>query len=392
MARRRLRRLVTAAGAAYNPIGPHCFGGAHMHGRALALRVLAAGAALSLAQAAPAQSTYTPGRTAWGDPDLRGTWPIDRIADANIPLERPEAFGDRQWLTDEEFAQRLEAARNSDSSVTRDVVERGTTGLTDWLLSTPFGRRTSLIVSPADGRVPPLTAQAEALHRAGRTSWKVGQPIDWVTDLDSYDRCVSRGFPTSMLPFPYDNGIRVFQAPGFVVLKLEILGTRIIPVSPAGHWPEAVRGWLGQSRGRWEGDALVIETTNIVAGDSASDDVAKRAATPLQGRTRATIPTSEKASAVERLTMTGPDTITYEVTYSDPEVFTAPWTIALEWTRNPSYRLHEFACHEGNQAVRHMIISSRAQRGLSGLANASARPEDGLGNWSFPRPDTDGEQ
>jgi hypothetical protein len=125
-----------------------------------------------------------------------------------------------------------------------------------------------------------------------------------------------------------------------------------------------VRGWLGQSRGRWEGDTLVIETTNIIAGDSASNDVWERAGSPLPGRGKGTIATSAQAHAVERLTMTGPDRIAYAVTYTDPGVFTAPWTIELEWTRNPSYRLHEYACHEGNVAIRDMIKASRAQRKL----------------------------
>jgi hypothetical protein len=354
-----------------------------MRGQDVSLPAMAAGVALALAPAAAAQSSYTPPRTAWGDPDFRGTWPIDRIFDSNIPLERPEAFGERLWLTDAEFAARLEAARASDASVTRDVVERGTSGLAEWLESTRYGRRSSMLVSPANGRVPPLTEHGEALHRAGRTSWKTDNPVDWVTDLDSFDRCVSRGFPTSMLPFPYNNGIRVFQSPGFVVLQLEILGTRVIPVGSTERWPEPVRGWLGQSRGRWEGDTLVIETTNIVAGDSASNDVMQRAATPLQGRTRVTIPMSARASAVERLTMTGTDTIVYQVTYTDPEVFTAPWTIELEWTRNAGYRLHEFACHEGN-GVRHMITGSRATREAGEGSPTDARPEDALGNWAFP--------
>ncbi|HWT29513.1 MAG TPA: hypothetical protein VN240_00625 [Propylenella sp.] len=359
----------------------------------MALRFLGMAAAIVPAQAATAQSLYMPAKTAWGDPDFRGTWPIDRIADAGIPLERPEAFGDRLWLTDEEFAQRLEAARTTDAGFTRDVVERGTTGLAEWLQSTRFGRRTSLLVAPANGRVPALTPQAEALHRAGRTSWKADQPVDWVSDLDSYDRCVSRGFPTSMLPFAYNNGIRLFQSPGFVVLQLEILGTRVIPLTSDDHWPEAVRSWLGQSRGRWEGNTLVIETTNLVAGDSATDDVMKRAATPLQGRTRTTIPMSAKASAAERLTMTGSDTIAYQVTYTDPDVFTAPWTIELEWTRNDGYRLHEFACHEGNQQIRHMITGSRAQRRSGEAMAVGVSPQDGLGNWSFPGVDgLDGEQ
>jgi hypothetical protein len=350
----------------------------------LARRILVAASALVLAQATAAQSAYTPGRTAWGDPDFQGTWPIDRIADSGIPLERPESFGDRLLLNDQEFAARLAAARKSDTGVTPDVVEQGTSGLAEWLQSTPFARRSSLLVAPANGRVPPLTPQAEALYRAGRTSWKPGQPIDWVTDLDSYDRCVSRGFPTSMLPFPYNGGIRVFQSPGFVVLQLEVLGTRIIPVGHGEQWPDAVRGWLGQSRGRWEGDTLVIETTNLVAGDSAANDVTRRAAPPLQGRTRVTIPVSGQASTVERLTRTGPNTIAYSVTYTDPEVFTAPWTIELEWTRNAGYRLYEFACHEGNQQVRNMIVASRAQRKSGPLVAAAARPEDGLGNWPVP--------
>nr|WP_166180640.1 hypothetical protein [Altererythrobacter segetis] len=355
-----------------------------MNRRHLALQILITGSAIVLAHAAAAKSAYTPGRTAWGDPDLQGTWPIDRIADAGIPLERPEPFGDRLLLNDQEFAARLAAARKSDAGVTRDVVEQGTSGLAEWLQSTPFARRSSLLVAPANGRVPPLTPQAEVLYRAGRTSWKPGQPIDWVTDLDSYDRCVSRGFPTSMLPFPYNGGIRLFQSPGFVVLQLEVLGTRIIPVGHGEQWPQAVRGWLGQSRGRWEGDTLVIETTNLVAGDSAANDVAKRAAPPLQGRKSITIPVSEQASAVERLTMTGPNTIAYRVTYTDPEVFTAPLTIELEWTRNAGYRLYEFACHEGNQQVRNMIAASRAQRKSGQAVAAAARPEDGLGNWPVP--------
>jgi len=359
-----------------------------MHGRGWALRFLVAGALLVLSQTAIAQSTYTPSRTAWGDPDLRGTWPIDRTADANIPLQRPEAYGDRLWMTDEEFARRLEQAAKTDASFSHDVDADGTAGLTEWLQSTPFGRRTSLIVDPPDGRLPPMTPEAKSLFAAGRNSWNDGQPIDWVTDLDSYDRCITRGLPSAILPWPNNNGVRVFQSPGFVVLQLEVLGTRIIPVGHGERGSDAARSWVGRSLGHWEGDALVIETNAIVAGDSATTEVSGQAGSPVTGRGNGLVPMSEKAGTVERLTMTGPDTMNYAVTYSDPGVYTAPWTAEVEWTRNDGYRLYEFACHEGNE-VRHMITGSRAERGLGlntprGTGNAQ---QDSSGKWPFPGPD-----
>ena len=156
-----------------------------------------------------------------------------------------------------------------------------------------------------------------------------------------------------------------------MVLQLEILGTRIVPVDHGRPLPPQVRTWGGQSLGHWEGDTLVIETKNIIAGDSVSGNLAKRAASPLTGRGRGLVPMSEKAGTVERLTMTGPDTLRYQVTYSDPEVFTAPWTVEVEWTRDDKYRLYEFACHEGNE-VRELITASRAQRKKD--AQAAAPP------------------
>jgi hypothetical protein len=312
------------------------------------------------AQEAPA--VYAPARTPWGDPDLRGTWPVQNIWDARIPLERPASYGGRELQTDEEFAARLEAAKRSDGSFADEMRNTGTVGLARWLQSTPFGRRTSLIVSPADGRLPPLTQAAAALNEAGRSSWKNGQAVDWLSDLDAFDRCITRGFPALMLPNPYNDGLRVFQSPGYVVIQLETFGTRIIPVGTPDRWHPALRGWLGSSRGHWEGDTLVIETTNIVAGDSATRDMSKRAGAPVPGRDKATIPMSVEARTLERLTMAGPDTIAYEVTYTDPEVFTAPWTAAFEWTRDESYTIYEYACHEGHDSIRTLIQTTRKLR------------------------------
>jgi hypothetical protein len=322
----------------------------------------------------PIPTDYLPKKTEWGDPDFRGTWPIDRMAEAELPLERPEEYGNRAWLTGEEFAHRIEMANASDGSYAEDVDANGTVGLAQWLQSTPLGRRTSLIVSPANGRLPAMTPQAEALFNAGRNSWNDGHPIDGLADLDAYDRCVSRGFPGSMLPWPANDGIRIFQSPGFVVLQLESLGTRIIPLGEGGHSPVSVRSWMGESRGRWESNTLVIETANMIAGDSATRDMSRRAGQPINGRDGGRVPMSEQASAVERLTMTGPDTMAYQLTYSDPEVFTAPWTAEFEWGRRDDYRLYEFACHEGNVAVRDMIVSSRAQRALDRAAGPVVQP------------------
>ena len=169
-----------------------------------------------------------------------------------------------------------------------------------------------------------------------------------------------------MLPQPYNNGLRVFQAPGYLVLQLETFGTRVIPLGAAGHWPPAVRAWHGDSRGRWEGDSLLIETTNIVSGDSVTTDLSRRAAGPIPGRNNATQPVGPSAKVTERLTRTGPDTIDYRVTYDDPDTYAASWTVALERTRDDRYAIYEYACHERN-TVREVITSARAgQTSVSG--------------------------
>lgn len=371
-----------------------------MRNRAMSVGLLAAALATgpAAAQQRPSDLTarpavptdFVPERTAWGDPDFRGTWPLELVFRAGIPLERPEPYGDRAWMTDEEFAVRLAATPRANFAL--DAHADAPSGLADWLRSTPFGRRTSLIVDPANGRLPPMTPEGHALYAAGRNSFKDGQRIEWLTDLDSYDRCITRNLAAAILPWPENNGVRVFQSPGFVVLQLEVLGTRVIPVGHGERWPEALRSWMGQSLGHWEGDTLVIETGAILAGDSASSDLSKRASSPITGRPGGVVPMSAKARAVERLTMTGPNTIMYEITYSDPDVYTAPWTAAIEWTRDEGYRLYEFACHERNE-VRHMITGSRAHRSLDqATPRGSGVPQqDGTGRWPFPPLDDTGE-
>jgi hypothetical protein len=224
-----------------------------------------------------------------------------------------------------------------------------------------------MLVSPADGKLPALTPEAEALRAAGRTSWFTeGRTYDWIDDFDTWDRCITRGFPASMLPFRYNNGVRIFQAPGFVVVHFEMLGDRIIPLTRSEHRPAAVESWMGSSLGHWEGQTLVVETTRIKTGDGATRDVWQRAASPLNVATGVqsnnAIPVTEQARAVERFTRTGPDALVYELTYSDPPVFTAPWTARITWTRDEGYQMYEYACHEGNVSLRNHINASRAER------------------------------
>ncbi len=331
----------------------------------------------NLATLPPPDTSYTPPKTAWGDYDFSHTYQVEYINNARILFQRPKEYGDRYFVNPEEFARRLAAAERSDGNFAaasdRGIGTSGTEGLADWVKHSTFAHRTSMLVSPADGQLPPMTPYGKEMMEKGRSSWVPVQDFDWVSDFDSWDRCVSRGFPASMFPFRYNNGLRVFQSPGYVTIVLEMLGTRVIPLyknkaaAEAAGWQPAVETWMGDSRGWWEGKELVIETTNIKSGDSVAGDGYSRAASPLNVATQATLPfnttpMSKQAMTVERLSMPNDHTIDYTVTYSDPKVFTKPWTARLEWNRDDSYEFFEYACHEGNQQIRDYISASRAHR------------------------------
>jgi len=379
---------------------------------ASALALAIAGPTAAFAQERPADLTelppvptdYSPGKTPWGDWDFRGTWPIENINNGHILFQRPAEYGNRFWVTDEEFARRVEAAKQNDGNFAEasesGIGAPGTEGLAAWFEHSNFGKRTSMLVSPADGQLPPLTKHGEELFKQGRSGWVPGQGYDSLADFDSWDRCISRGFPASMYPFRYNNGIRVFQSPGYVTIVLEMLGTRVVKLYPskeaaeAAAWAKPVEAWLGDSRGWWEGKTLVIETTNIKSGDSATHDTYARSAAPLNMATQFTgtldvpafntVPMSKKAMTVERLTMTGPDTIVHELTYSDPEVYTKPWTTRIEWTRDDNYQFFEYACHEGNHMPRDYISASRAH--MKDLAAGTADPDEPDGRARFAQP------
>ena len=300
-------------------------------------------------------SSFAPKATAWGEPDFRGTWPIDHLN--GTPLQRDPKYGDRMFLTDAEFAERskmLDAAASRYANEEKDKK----LGMGHWAEMGEANRRTSLIISPKNGRLPDLTEEGKRRGAAMRSSWRQGQTFDWVTDFDSWDRCITRGMPASMFPFQYNNGMRIFQSPGVVALNMEMVHeTRIIPTDGRAPLPTQIRNWLGESRGHWEGkNTLVIETTNLRPGPSATN--VGTIGSPREND----VPVGEQARIVERLTMTGPESIVYEITYTDPVVFTQPWTARLDWKRDDKYGIFEYACHEGDEQIRNYITSSRAER------------------------------
>ena len=345
----------------------------------------------------PTPADYTPKKTSWGDWDFSGTWPYDYLPQAHILFQRPPGYGDRIWLTPEEHAKRVENATKTDASYSAEnaglEIQVGTQGLAEWVKSSDFSWRTSLLVSPKNGQLPPLTPRGEELFKAGRSGWIPNQPFDWMDDFDTWDRCITRGFPASVFPNRYNNSLRIFQSPGYITIVLEMLGRRVIPIVPKAqvdqHWPADMEAWMGNSRAYWDGKTLVIDTANIRSGDSVTHDLSKRAAAPVivtmvGGAPRNTIPTSAKAHTVEKLTMTGPNSILYQITYDDPETFTAPWTVQMELTRDDSYFAPEYACHEGDVQVRNYITSSRAKRAAIARGELPPNHPDGSERFLMP--------
>ena len=278
--------------------------------------------------------------TPWGDPDLQGTWPSGSLI--AVPFERQEALGERTTFTDEEAAER--------AAVLQAGAGAGGIGPPPhWLELGDEPSQTSLVVDPEDGRVPPLTADGARRAAAWRTQSAPGYAYAGPADLRPYDRCITRGVPGSAFPNIYSAGMQILQAPGLVVIRHEMIHeTRVIPLGGVPHLPDGVRSYMGDPRGRWEGDTLVVETTNF------------NGLTGSYGRNGDGNPTSEALRLVERFRRTAPDTLRYEVRVEDPLTFTAPWVVAFDLPRDADYTLYEYACHEGNHAMTHMLSAARA--------------------------------
>jgi hypothetical protein len=294
-------------------------------------------------------SAYTAPRTAWGDPDLTGLWPIDKLN--GTPVQRPESFGNRRYLTDDEFAERAERLRGLNARYD-DEIAANKMGTGHWAEMGEPNRLTSLVVEPANGRLPPLTAEGERRSATMTSSWSA-IAFDKVEDFNALDRCITRGMPASMFPFMYNSGMEIMQAPGYVVIRLELVHeTRVVPLDGRAPLAPDIVQWLGDSRGRFEGDTLVIETRNF-NGESPM---------LIVGPGGKPIPTSGEMRIVERLTRVAHDTIDYEISVEDAQVLTAPWKAAFPLQRDDGYLMFEYACHEDNSAVRNFIETSRFER------------------------------
>ena len=301
-------------------------------------------AAASLTSSAQSTRTWAPALTPWGDPDLTGRWPVTHLN--GTPVQRPAEFGERRLLTDQEFAK-----RQGDIAANRIRLAGA------WAEVGEANRLTSLVVDPANGRLPPLTDEGRKRAATMTSSWS-DMLFSSVSDFNALDRCMTRGMPASMFPFMYNSGIEILQAPGYVVIRFELIHeTRLIPLDGRARPAAAIRFWLGEPRGRWEGRTLVVETTNFNG----------RTPMLIVGPGGGGIPTSEALRVIERFTRVDENTIDYEMTVEDPVVLTRSWKAAFPLKRDPDYYLFEYACHEGNQAIGNALRNSRHLERLNPL-------------------------
>ena len=288
---------------------------------------------------------YVPPRTSWGDPDLEG-W-FSNLSEDGTPLERPDRFAGR----------RLEDIKGDElAAIKRETQQRTIANFSGPLhapehwwqddLNLVKGSQAWFIIDPPDGKIPPLTteakqraaARAEAKRQSGRG------PADSWEDRSLYDRCITRGLPGSMMPAIYGNSYQILQAPGYVAIRYEMVHeTRVIPLDNRPHVGSQIRSYMGDARGRWEGDTLVVETTNF------RDEAAYRGANAATLR------------VIERFTRVAPDKVRWAVTVDDPETWTRPWTFGMPLTMDDSQPVLEYGCHEGNLGLRNILKAARAE-------------------------------
>ncbi len=297
-----------------------------------------------------ATPAYTPPKTPWGDPDLRGTYTSDNSI--GVPFERPVQYGTRATLSDAEFEARDKA---NQEQVSKDLDEHPESAFEQdeaannaprhWLeRGTKLSHATSLVVDPPNGRLPALTPEGQR-HLAQNRARFFRQ--DEAAEFHSlYDQCITRGVVSSTLPAIYGNGTRILQGPGYVAIQNEMIHeTRLIPIdSKAPRLGKNIHLYMGDPRGHWEGHTLVVESTNF---------------TDKTGVGGGTV-NSTSLHLTERFTRIAPDTVRYEVTVDDPITYTAAWTAALDLSAKPGYQIYEYACHEGNYGLRNMLSASRA--------------------------------
>ncbi len=315
----------------------------------LALISLSAVAAQTHKKAAP--KTWVAPKTPWGDPDLQGVW-----NDAtSTPLQRD--IGKQEVLSDEEaeeFQQQLAFNLTRDRRDGGPEVDVNRAYNEHWMdarrLKITEDRRTSLIVDPPDGRIPPtapLSPERQKLRAAradANARFNAGLP-DHYTDMSLPVRCIIRTDSPPYLPTIYNNNFQIFQSPGYVVIAPEMIhSARIVPLDGRPHIGKNLQQWLGDTRGRFEGNTLVLETTNFKTVDGVT----------FQGTNPATF------RITERFTRVDADTIDYEFTVEDPQTWARPWTARIPWIKvDPDEQMFEYACHEDNYDIAHFLTGAR---------------------------------
>jgi len=319
-----------------------------------AVAALAAGVLLAaqvvVGQTQSSASAWKAPRTPWGEPDIQGLWPTTDWK--GVPVERPEHLGTRNVLTEEEFAAREKQAvseQAADADAINDHDGRIANSPPDyWQDRGKPKMQASLIVEPANGRLPPLTPAGQERLAALVAANKARAPADSWEDRSLYERCIMRR-EMNFLPTFYNNGHQILQTKGYAVFRHEMINeTRIVEISDRPF--TTVRTYTGESRGHWEGDTLVVETRNFLT-DRAS----------ISPRPDLYVPVSDSLRVIERFTRTGDHTLAYERTIDDPNTWTQPWRMAFELTEDPEYPIYEFACHEGNYAMVNILKGARAE-------------------------------
>jgi hypothetical protein len=305
---------------------------------------------------------WKPGRTPWGDADLSGVY--SNSDESGIPFERPAQFNGRRLedITPAELQKLSQARRDAVIDRAASAVEdpEGHPQLFWWENLNANSSRAWLVVDPADGHIPPTTPEAqkraaartEARRRSGRG------PADAPEDRSLYDRCISRGLPGSMMPAIYGSSFQIVQGPNMVAIIYEMVHeTRVIPLDGRAHVGKGISSYMGDARGHWEGDTLVVETTNF------KDQIAYRNAS------------GETLRLIERFKPVGPSAVEWSTTVDDPSTWTRPWTFAMNLTKkDSSQQPFEYACHEGNYGLRNILSAARAEeRARTAGASSSSK-------------------
>jgi hypothetical protein len=308
-------------------------------------------------------------KTPWGEPDIRAN--LNMMQAAGVPLERcassyrpgaPPCDMNKKWRTEEEYTKAVEEARSRPDR-SRELAAKGDVGgamragLTD--PSIPQ-RQTNLIVDPPNGLLPPLTPEGKRRARLARSDWALpGEDIvfEGPEDFDSWDRCITRGMPSSMMPYRYNGGFAIRQAPGYVSFDLEMIHeSRIIPTDSRPAPAPEIKQFMGASRGHWEGNTLVVVTTNYKEGPPLINLAV--VGSPPGNR----FPHSDQMKTTERITRLNDDTWLYEITTEDPVILTGPFTVRYPMHDDPTYWAPEYACHEDNTIVRNYVETNRYER------------------------------